>query len=102
MKGLTKIVVVLIAVTLFSVTGFAASQAVNATSVAPTLHVSVNVQTAMSLTLATGAAAGSCAVTSPGPGGEDFAINLGNVNALGIPNGANCSTPLGSNATGAV
>jgi hypothetical protein len=50
--------------------------------VAPTLNVSVNVQTAVSLALSTGTDAGSCTISSGG--GGDFSINLGNVNGLGI------------------
>ena len=101
MKAIIKTMVLLATGALFSVAGFAATSAVNATQVAPTLHVSVNVQTALSLTLATGAAAGSCAITSPGATGQDYDINFGNVNALGIANGANCTSPLGANASGA-
>jgi hypothetical protein len=102
MKLLTKKLVLLVAVMLFSVAGFAATSAVNATQVQPTLHVQVNVQTALSLTLSTGVAATSCTITSPGVSGEDYNINLGNVNALGIANGSNCAPVLGQNASGAV
>src|SRR5215510_6669200 len=100
MKLLTKTLVLLVTVMLFSMAGFAATSAVNASQVQPTLHVQVNVQTALSLTLSTGLAAGSCTI-SPGAT-QDYDINFGNVNALGIPNGANCTAPLGANATGAV
>jgi type 1 fimbria pilin len=100
MKVSIKTLVLLVAVVLFSAAGFAATSAVNATQVQPTLHVQVNVQTALSLTLSTGLAGTSCTI-SPGAT-QDYDINFGNVNALGIPNGANCTAPLGANATGAV
>jgi hypothetical protein len=60
----------------------AATSATASNTVAPTLNVSVNVQTAVSLTLATGSDAGSCVIASGG--GGDFNISLGNVNGLGL------------------
>ncbi len=49
-------------------------------TVAPTLKVSVNVQTAVQLTLATGAS--GCAISARG--GADFSMSFGNINGLGV------------------
>ena len=72
-------------------TSFAATSATNATTVAPTLQVQVNVQKAVSLTLATGATGGisHCTVTAAG-GNPDYTMNFGTVDALGI-NAGNCN-----------
>src|SRR5258708_6171359 len=59
---------------------FAATDAVNAASVSPTLQVSATVQKAISLTLSTGPSGTTCTVNS----GSDFSISFGNVDALGI------------------
>lgn len=64
----------------------AATDAVNATSVAPTLQVTVTVQKALRLTLSTGSSGTTCSVTS----GSDFSMNFGTVDALGI------NTPCGA------
>lgn len=60
--------------------GLATTFASGTNTVAPTLKVSLNVQTAVQLTLATGAS--GCTI-SPG-GGGDFSLNFGNVNGLGV------------------
>ncbi len=99
MKLLTRTTVLLLAVALFSVAGFAATSAAGVNTVAPTMTVNVNVQTAVSLTVSTGAAVNSCLVTAPGPG-TDYSIDFGNVNGLGIGN-PTCGavTPGAGNAT---
>lgn len=60
------------------------------TTVSPTLTMSGTIVSAVRLTLATGtsAAAGHCAVTSPGP--TDYTMSFGNMDALGISAG-NCN-----------
>jgi hypothetical protein len=63
-----------------SSTAFASNEAVNASSVSPTLQVSVTVQKAIRLTLTQGANAGACAMTAA----SDYSITFGNVDALGI------------------
>ena len=64
---------------------FAGTQATNANTVAPTLQVSATIQTAVRLTLATGTvAAFHCTVN---PGGGDYQMDFGTVDALGINNG---------------
>jgi hypothetical protein len=72
-------------------TSFAATQAANATTVAPTLNISATIQKAVSLTLSTGATAGisHCTVTAAG-GSPDYTMNFGTVDALGI-NAGNCN-----------
>jgi trimeric autotransporter adhesin len=61
-------------------TANAATSAVNASTVSPTLQVSVTVQKAIALTLSQGAGAGACTVTTA----SDYSISFGNVDALGI------------------
>jgi hypothetical protein len=58
----------------------AATDAVNATSVSPTLQVSVTVQKAIRLTLSTGTSGTTCTVNAA----SDYSMNFGNVDALGI------------------
>ena len=98
MKLFTKTLVLLVAVMLFSMAGFAATSASGASSISPTLKVNVNVQTAVQLTLATAAGAPNCAITSPGP--QDYSIDLGNVNGLGVATGG-CSQAVATSATNA-
>jgi len=93
---LVKTLVLLVPVVLFSMAGFAATSAIGNT-VAPILNVQVNVQSALSLTLSTGVAAGSCPITA----GADYDVNFGNVNAL-VDNPGNCAAFLGANTSGAV
>lgn len=65
------------------------TQATNTNTVAPTLQVSANIQSAIRLTLSTGTAAVThCAVTTGGS--TDYAMNFGTVDALGI-NAGNCN-----------
>ena len=54
--------------------------AVNASTVSPTLQIRVTVQKAIRLTLSQGASAGACTVTTA----SDFSMNFGSVDALGI------------------
>jgi hypothetical protein len=62
-----------------AVPAFAATSAVNTNTVSPTLVVSVTVQKAIQLTLATGT---ECTVNAGG--GGDYNISFGNVDALAI------------------
>jgi hypothetical protein len=66
----------------------AATFAVGANNVSATLRVNVNVQTAVQLTLST--ATGGCSITNPGAGGEDFSIDFGDVNGLGLGTPSGC------------
>ncbi len=68
---------------------FAATQASNTATVAPTLQISATIQKAVSLTLSTGTTGGisHCAVTA---GGGDYTMDFGTVDALGI-NAGNCN-----------
>ena len=70
---------------------FAATQAANVTTVAPTLQISATIQKAVALTLSTGATAGisHCAVAAGG-GPPDYTMSFGTVDALGI-NGGGCN-----------
>jgi len=85
-------------------TTFAATQAANTNTVAPTLNVTATIQKAVSLTLATGTTGGisHCAVVaSAGP--SDYTMNFGTVDALGI-NAGNCNkfNPVTPGTTNAV
>ena len=85
MKLLTKTLVLLIAVVLFSMTGFAATFATgntSSTSVSPTMKVNVNVQNAVQLTVSNGASGTHCVISNGSP--QDYQIDFGNVNALGV------------------
>ena len=69
---------------LMAATAFASTQAVNTNTVAPTLQISANVQSAIRLTLSTGTAATPhCTVTAAG-GAPDYTVSFGTVDALGI------------------
>jgi hypothetical protein len=72
-------------------TSFAATQAANAATIAPTLQITATIQRAVSLTLATGTTAGvvHCSVVAAG-GSPDYTMNFGTVDALGI-NPGNCN-----------
>ena len=65
-------------------TTFAATQATNAASVAPTLSVSATVQKAVRLTLSVGATAGINHCNVAAGAGTDYAMDFGTVDALGI------------------
>jgi hypothetical protein len=96
MKLLTKTLVLLVAVMLFSMAGYAATSAVGNT-VSPTMKVNVNVQSAVQLTLST---ATQCPISN-GTAPDDYAINFGNVNGLGVgtPTCGTVSSNPGVNAT---
>ena len=81
MRRQTQILIAaLILVAGFSIRADAATSAVNASTVSPTLQVSVTVQKAIALTLSQGAGVGACNVTTA----SDYSISFGNVDALGI------------------
>jgi hypothetical protein len=86
-----RIVSVMFVLLMMASLSFAATQAANATSVAPTLNISATIQKAVSLTLATGTTGGvsHCTVT-PAAGSPDYTMNFGTVDALGI-NAGNCN-----------
>lgn len=78
--GVARVVTVAAFAALSATPSSAATDAVNATSVSPTLQVSVTVQKAIRLTLSQGASGTACAVTTA----SDYSMNFGNVDALGI------------------
>ena len=81
MRRQTQILIAaLILVAGFSIRADAATSAVNASTVSPTLQVSVTVQKAIALTLSQGAGVGACNVTTA----SDYSISFGNADALGI------------------
>lgn len=88
MKRMT--LAVFAALLLMASTSFAATQAANTNTVAPTLNVSATIQKAVSLTLATGTTGGvsHCTVVATGAS-PDYTMNFGTVDALGI-NAGNC------------
>jgi hypothetical protein len=57
----------------------------NQASLGATLKINLTVVQALRLVLATGTSGTDCAVTSPGP--EDYSMNFGNVNGLGVAAG---------------
>ena len=57
-----RMTLAIFAALLLASTSFAATQATGTNTVAPTLQVSATIQSAVQLTLSTGAAAGSCAI----------------------------------------
>jgi len=70
----------LVALVGLSSPAFASTDAVNASTVSPTLAVSATVQKALRLTLSQGASGTACAVTTA----SDYSMTFGNVDALGI------------------
>jgi hypothetical protein len=62
----------------------AATQATNTNTVSPTLQLSVNVQSAVRLTLSTGTAATPHCTVTPTGGTPDYTVNFGTVDALAI------------------
>lgn len=93
----SKALLGMLVVLLLSSTGLAATSATGNT-VAPTLAISVNVQSAVELTLATGA-------TGPNPctinTASDYSMSFGNVNGLGVgtPTCGAVTSVTGSDAT---
>lgn len=63
-----------------AVPALATTSAVNATTVSPTMQITVTVQKAIALTLSQGASGGACTVTAA----SDYSMAFGNVDALGI------------------
>jgi hypothetical protein len=80
MMKTTVSILALIAVMLAGLPAFASTEAVNTNTISPALVVSVTVQKAVRLTLATGT---GCTVTAA----ADYSISFGAVDALGINNG---------------
>ena len=72
-------------------TTFGATQNTGTNTIAPQLQISVTIQKAVRLTLATGTAAVThCAVVANGQTAPEFSMNFGTVDALGI-NAGNCN-----------
>jgi len=87
-KHLTLLVVVLLVT---ATAAFAGTQATNTNTVAPTLQISANVQSAIRLTLSTGTATTPhCTVTATG-GTPDYTMSFGTVDALAI-NAPSCGS----------
>ena len=63
-----------------STPAYAATDAVNASTISPTLAISVTVQKAIRLTLSTGASGTACTVNAA----SDYSMSFGNVDAIGI------------------
>lgn len=85
-----KAVIVLMAMLVMATAAFAGTQATNTNTVSPTLQVSINIQSAVRLTLSTGTAAVThCAVVNNG-GNPDYTMSFGTGDALGI-NAGNCN-----------
>ena len=85
-----KAVIVLMAVVLTATAAFAGTQATNTNTVSPTLQVSINIQSAIRLTLSTGTAAVTHCPVVPNGGNPDYTMNFGTGDALGI-NAGNCN-----------
>lgn len=78
-----KLTIALFGLVVFAIPAMAATSATATNTLATTLKVNVNVQTAVSLTLATGTTGTTpCSVTTGS--GTDFSIDFGNVNGLGV------------------
>jgi len=82
-------------------TGWAATSGTATNTLATTLNVSVNAQTAVQLAIATGSGGLGTPCTVSAGGGGDFSINLGNVNGLGVgsPTCGGVQAVTGANAT---
>ena len=78
-----RMTLAIFAALLMASTSFAATQATGTNTIAPTLQVSATIQSAVQLTLSTGAAVGSCAITTNGAT-SDFKMDFGNVDGLAI------------------
>jgi len=81
-----RMTLAIFAALLMASTSFAATSATGTNTVAPTLQVSATIQSAVQLTLSTGAAAGSCAISAGPP--SDFKMDFGTVDGLAINNGS--------------
>src|SRR5436305_7764304 len=69
---------------LMATAAFAGTQAVATNTVAPTLQIQTNVQSAIRLTLSTGTAATPHCTVTPNGGNPDYTVNFGTVDALAI------------------
>lgn len=76
---------------LMATAAFAGTQNTNTNTVAPTLQIQANVQSAIRLTLSTGTAATPHCTITPTGGTPDYTVNFGTVDALAI-NPASCGT----------
>jgi hypothetical protein len=85
----TKLAIFATLLTMASTT-FAATSAANVATIAPTMQVKVNIQKAVSLTLATGATAPTHCAVAAGANPPDYTMDFGTVDALAINNG-NCN-----------
>jgi hypothetical protein len=106
LKNFLKAIVLTVVLAMTATSAFAGTSNTNATSLATTLNLSANVQSALRMTLSVGTAtiggtlASHCAI---GSGTPDFTMDLGNVDALAI-NAGTCGgkiapvTPGTSNA----
>ncbi len=97
-----KVLLLVAALVLATSTGAFAGTSATGSSVKPTLQISATIQSAVSLTLATGTTAGvnHCSVATGAT--TDYSMNFGNVDALAVNTG-NCNvfapaTPGTSNA----
>jgi hypothetical protein len=106
LRNFTRAIVVMVVVALAGTSAIAGTQNTNATTLATTLNLSANVQSALRLTLSAGTATIGGTLSSHctiGTGTPDFTMDLGNVDALAISN-ATCGgkiapvTPGVSNA----
>jgi len=98
---MTKRVLIIAAFALLAASAMAGTQNTNTNTVSPTLQITVNVQSAIRLTLATGtSAAAHCTVTAAG-GAPDYSMNFGTVDALGI-NSPSCGTVSADPTSGAI
>jgi hypothetical protein len=98
MRLRSRLLLGMLVVLLLSSTGLAATSATNTNSVAPTLAISVNVQSAVELTLATGATGPTpCTINTA----SDYSMSFGNVNGLGVgsPTCGAVTSVTASNAT---
>jgi hypothetical protein len=96
----SKALLGMLVVLLLSSTGLAATSATGTNTVAPTLAISVNVQSGVELTLATGTSGPAPCAINPG-GGGDYNLSFGNVNGLGVgtPTCGAVTSVTASNAT---
>jgi hypothetical protein len=97
----SKALLGMLVVLLLSSTGLAATSATGTNTVAPTLAISVTVQSAVELTLGSGGSPpGTPCTINPG-GGGDYNLSFGNVNGLGVgtPTCGGVTSVTASNAT---
>jgi hypothetical protein len=93
---------ILAIIVMIASTSFAATQAANVATIAPTMTVSATIQKAVSLTLSTGTSTASHCAVSAG-GSSDYAMDFGTVDALAINNGGcNKFAPVTPGSTNAI